>query len=226
MSGAPSWSSTRPSSCGDSAADDDRSMRSGRDGCSEGWERNRSASAWCIVGTAVNQVGDRSAHQRGTSGAWKPPVQMTDDPASSGANRPATSPCTWNSGMTSRPMSSGVNSSVVATARGRGRQVGPRQRNGLGPRGRAAGVQHQADVGVERRCIADAGSAATTRWSLRQVRADERVPAGCGVEETPARRRRPARPRPRPGVVVRPPARRAGRGRRSRRPARPAAAPG
>ena len=52
----------------------------------------RARIVWCMVGTAVYQVGCASSIQRKKCRASKPGVQNTSPPADSGASRPAMSP--------------------------------------------------------------------------------------------------------------------------------------
>ena len=70
--------------------------------------------AWCIVGTAVYQVGLASSIQPKNFSALKPGVQNTCEPADSGASTPAIRPWMWNSGMMFRPQSFELNWSVRA----------------------------------------------------------------------------------------------------------------
>ena len=60
---------------------------------------------WCIVGTAVYQVGFTSSIQAKNFNALNPGEQDTYAPADKGANIPAISPCIWKSGMIFRPRS-------------------------------------------------------------------------------------------------------------------------
>src|SRR5262249_51646390 len=77
----------------------------------------RARMAWCIVGTAVYQVGRASLIQAKNFSAWKPGVQKTRLPAASGASRLAMSPWIWNSGMMVSPQSSGTSLSVAPMVR-------------------------------------------------------------------------------------------------------------
>ena len=61
-----------------------------------------------MVGTAVYQVGRSSSSQPKKRSALKPGVQTTEPPAASDASAAAISPWMWNSGMTLRQASSGV----------------------------------------------------------------------------------------------------------------------
>ena len=70
--------------------------------------------AWCMVGTAVYQVGRASSIQAKNFSALKPGVQKTCEPAASGASTPAIRPWMWKSGMMFSPRSAAVNCSVRA----------------------------------------------------------------------------------------------------------------
>ena len=79
--------------------------------------RARVSSAWCIVGTAENQVtlcsfttGQKFSGLKRGGATTVPPVCSVDSVE-------ATSPCTWKSGMTHSETSSGVRSYVAATLR-------------------------------------------------------------------------------------------------------------
>ena len=73
----------------------------------------RARIVWCIVGTAVYQVGFASSIQPKNFSALKPGVQNTCEPADSGASTPAIRPWMWKSGMMFRPQSVGTNFSVA-----------------------------------------------------------------------------------------------------------------
>ena len=70
--------------------------------------------AWCMVGTAVNQLGRSSSIQRKKRSASKPGVQTTVPPARSDPSTAAISPWMWNSGMTLRQTSAGASDSAAA----------------------------------------------------------------------------------------------------------------
>ena len=55
---------------------------------------------WWIVGTAVNQFALRLTKSRQNSDAEKRAGTMTDPQLINGARKPASSPWTWNSGIT------------------------------------------------------------------------------------------------------------------------------
>src|SRR4029453_4855845 len=67
-----------------------------------------------MVGTAVYQVGCSWSIQSKKRGASKPGGQITRGPAVREASRPPMSPCTWNSGITSRHRSVGRNARLAA----------------------------------------------------------------------------------------------------------------
>ena len=110
ITGTPNASSRSSCTRGGSGAEDDRTKR--RDGDAR---RFRASTAWCMVGTAVYQVGSSSDSQPWNDGAWKPGVQMTLAPAESEERSAATRPWMWKSGITLRQRSPGVSSSVAAT---------------------------------------------------------------------------------------------------------------
>ena len=105
------------------AADDERTKRSAWPGTSAGLAERASRIAWCIVGTAVVQVGSSASSQSKNRTWWKP--RRADDaslrPRATRAER-ATSPWMWKSGMTfeaavSRPRGPGSYSTFRAEAR-------------------------------------------------------------------------------------------------------------
>ena len=68
----------------------------------------RARIAWCIVGTAVYQVGLASSIQAKNLSALKPGVQNTLPPAQSVDSTEPIRPWIWNSGMMLSPRSAGV----------------------------------------------------------------------------------------------------------------------
>ena len=70
--------------------------------------------AWCMVGTAVYQVGLTSSICAKNFNALNPPVQWTSPPCDNGANMPAINPWIWNKGMTFKPRSLSVKRVLVA----------------------------------------------------------------------------------------------------------------
>ena len=73
----------------------------------------RARMVWCIVGTAVYQVGLHSFIQPKNRSALKPGVQKIWLPTAIGASTPAISPCIWNSGMMCSSRSDGPSRSVL-----------------------------------------------------------------------------------------------------------------
>ncbi len=72
----------------------------------------RARIVWCMVGTAVYQVGRASPSQWKKRSALNPGVANTLPPAASDDITAATSPWMWNSGMMLRQRSSAVRDSV------------------------------------------------------------------------------------------------------------------
>ena len=77
----------------------------------------RDKMVWCMVGTAVYQLGLASSIQAKNFSALKPGVQNTCEPAASGANTPAIRPWMWNSGITFSARSDGVSARCSAMCR-------------------------------------------------------------------------------------------------------------
>ena len=98
--------------CGGIDDDDERKKRSGWRAITSVFLPARDTIAWCMVGTAVYQVGRASSIQAKNFSALKPAVQNTCEPAASGASTPAIRPWIWNSGMMLRPQSVALNCSV------------------------------------------------------------------------------------------------------------------
>ena len=73
----------------------------------------RERIAWCMVGTAVYQVGRTSSSQWKKRRALKPREQQTCAPAASEERTAAISPWMWNSGMMFRHTSPGTNWSAL-----------------------------------------------------------------------------------------------------------------
>ena len=78
--------------CGGIDDDDERMKRSGCRAIVSALPLARETIAWCIVGTAVYQVGLASSIHVKNFSALKPGVQNTAEPADSGASTPAMSP--------------------------------------------------------------------------------------------------------------------------------------
>src|SRR5260221_8387122 len=115
MTGAPNVSSSACSTCGGSEAEDERMNRSLALRTISPLRAARARIAWCIVGTAVYQLGSTSCSQPKNFSALKPGVQDTQPPADNGANMPAISPWMWNSGMMLKPRSCAVKAVERAT---------------------------------------------------------------------------------------------------------------
>src|SRR5262249_20575885 len=98
--------------CGASEDEDERMKRSGLALMTSVLFAARERMAWCMVGTAVYQVGRTSAILVRRRGAVTPVVQQTWPPADKGANVPAIRPWIWNSGMILSPRSAFENASV------------------------------------------------------------------------------------------------------------------
>ena len=100
--------------------------------------------AWYIDGTAVVQVGRKASSQARKRPSRYPGVQAMLPPLASVASSAATSPWMWNSGMMLRQRSAGGEAERRRDVARRGAEIAVRQRDDLGPRGRARGVQHAA----------------------------------------------------------------------------------
>jgi hypothetical protein len=105
-------SSSSRITCGGIDDDDERRKRSGWRAITLAFFAARETMAWCIVGTAVYQVGFASSIQLKNFSALKPGVQNTCEPADSGASTPAMRPWMWNSGMMLSPQSAALKRSV------------------------------------------------------------------------------------------------------------------
>src|SRR4051812_12110573 len=98
MTGTPKASSTAVITCGGSDAEEERMKRSRPRAMVSLLRVARPSSAWCMVGTAVNQLGRAESNQEKNLKALKPGVQNTDPPAASDDSTAAISPWMWNSG--------------------------------------------------------------------------------------------------------------------------------
>src|SRR5262245_22806964 len=96
-----------------SDADDERMKRSFAAANASGLREMRARIAWCIVGTAVYQVGRDSPSHWAKRSALKPGVQNTLPPAASDDRTAATSPWMWNNGMMLRQRSFVVSARVA-----------------------------------------------------------------------------------------------------------------
>jgi hypothetical protein len=98
--------------CGGIEDEDERRKRSGFFWMISLLRGARVRMAWCMVGTAVYQVGWHSSIQPKNFSASKPGEQNTSEPAEIGASTPAIRPWIWNSGMMLRPRSAVVKARV------------------------------------------------------------------------------------------------------------------
>ncbi len=85
----------------------------------------RATIAWCMVGTAVYQLGFTSSNQRNTLSASKPGEQCTEAPACSDDSTAAISPWMWNSGMMLRQRSAGSRRRVAAMCPAEAQRLAP-----------------------------------------------------------------------------------------------------
>ena len=92
ITGAPNTSSSSAITCGGSEAEEDRMKRSLAARACSGCARIRIRIAWCMVGTAVYQVGFTSPSSSANLNALKPGVQHTAALAESDAVTAAISP--------------------------------------------------------------------------------------------------------------------------------------
>ena len=113
--GARKAASTRSSTTGGRGADEERTKRSRARAMAPAWRCARARMSWCMVGTAVYQVGRYSSSQSKKRKALKSPGQATAPPAASGASSPATMPWMWKRGIVTRPQSSGARARERAT---------------------------------------------------------------------------------------------------------------
>ena len=99
---------------GGKAAEDERIRRSLLPATADGLRRARCRMAWCIVGTALYQVGRSSSTHLKNRIAWKPGLDATAAPAFRDESSPPIKPWIWNSGMMLRHLSSGTSLRAVA----------------------------------------------------------------------------------------------------------------
>src|SRR5262245_59870479 len=102
---------------GCSAAEQERTNRREVARNAYGSRALRARIAWCIVGTAVYQVGDVSRSQRANFSASNPGVHTTLAPAERLASSAPTRPCTWNKGMMLRHRSDATSPRLLAIVR-------------------------------------------------------------------------------------------------------------
>jgi hypothetical protein len=112
MTGTPKVASSAVMTGGGSDAEELRTKRSRPAAMTSPKRGARSSSAWCMVGTAVYQVGRKSRSQVKNRNPLSPGVQTTDPPAATDASTAATRPWMWNSGMMLRQTSAGPSRSV------------------------------------------------------------------------------------------------------------------
>src|SRR5580704_14061084 len=98
MTGHLNAASSSPITGGGSDADDERTKRNGWRAMISLWRPARVRIAWCMVGTAVYQVGLAASISVKNLSVLNPGVQNTAPPRESGAERPAISPWIWNKG--------------------------------------------------------------------------------------------------------------------------------
>ena len=98
--------------------------RSAAAASASGLRAARGRIAWCMVGTAVYQVGRASLSHWKKRSALKPGVQKTLPPAASEDSTAAISPWMWNSGMMLRQRSSGRQAERRADMARRGGEIG------------------------------------------------------------------------------------------------------
>ena len=99
--------------CGGIDELDERRKRSGWAAMTSRFCAARARMVWCMVGTAVYQVGLHSAIHWKNFSALNPGVQKIVLPAASGASVPAIRPWMWNSGMMFSARSAAVSCSVA-----------------------------------------------------------------------------------------------------------------
>src|SRR5262245_21815921 len=117
MTGTPNNVSSSAITVGGNADDDERMKRNRLAETTSTFLEARVRIAWCMVGTAVYQVGRASAIQEKNFSALNPGEQHTAPPAESGASKAAMRPWMWNSGMMQRPWSRPLRASVSRTLR-------------------------------------------------------------------------------------------------------------
>ena len=113
MTGQPNAVSSSCMTGAGSEAEDERMKRSLRRSRISLLRSARARIAWCMVGTAVYQLGWDSSSQAKNFSALKPGVQTTLPPAAMVESTAPISPWIWNSGMMLRQRSAGVRASVA-----------------------------------------------------------------------------------------------------------------
>ena len=125
MTGASKVASSSPITGAGREEEEERSSRSRRRATISRLRGLRARIAWCMVGTAVIQVGAVPSSQAKKRSALKPGVQITVPPASSEASTPAISPWMWKSGMMLRQRSPGPSESQPEMLRAEAQRFAP-----------------------------------------------------------------------------------------------------
>src|SRR5687767_11925160 len=98
--------------CGGKDDEEERTKRSFARATLSGLRGARARIAWCMVGTAVYQLGSASSIHWKNFRALKPGVQTTEGPAESGKGTAAMRPWMWKSGRKLRQRSAGISASI------------------------------------------------------------------------------------------------------------------
>ena len=117
MTGTPKVAPSACITCGGSEAEDERISRSRARATASALRGARARIAWCMVGTAVYQVGSAASSQPKKRSASKPGLHQTEPPAARLDATAATRPWMWKSGITFRQRSSGVSASAAPMCR-------------------------------------------------------------------------------------------------------------
>ena len=112
MSGALKTASSSAMTCGGIDDDDERTKRNGLSRITSALPAARERMVWCIVGTAVYQLGLHSFIQPKNLSALNPGVTKIWLPTAMGASTPAIRPWMWKSGMMCSSTSSSVSCKV------------------------------------------------------------------------------------------------------------------
>jgi len=97
--------------CGGSEAEEDRISRSRARETASALRGARARIAWCMVGTAVYQLGRAASSQPNTRSASKPGAHQIEAPAARLDEIAASRPWMWNSGIMFMQRSAGVSAS-------------------------------------------------------------------------------------------------------------------
>src|SRR5260221_123955 len=117
MTGTRNIDSSSAITVGGNAEELERMKRSRFAATMSGFLPARARIAWCIVGTAVYQVGCTSDNHPKNLSALNPGEHHTAPPTESGASSAAIRPWMWNSGITHRPRSCAVSASDATMLR-------------------------------------------------------------------------------------------------------------